>query len=576
MTEPVLELRDVPPRAVHALEQAGVHPLLARLFAARGVRAAEELDDGLGRLLPPATLRGSAEAATLLADALEGGRRICIVADYDCDGATACAVALRGLRMLGAAPDALCYVVPDRAVHGYGLSPTIVDLARPLRPDLLVTVDNGIASLTGVAHARQLGIDVLVTDHHLPAVEAGQVLLPEANVIVNPSQPGCGFESKSLAGVGVMFYVLLALRAELRTRGRFDLKTQPKLDALLDLVALGTVADVVKLDANNRRLVSQGLKRIRAGRMQPGIEALFSAAGRDPLRASAFDFGFALGPRVNAAGRLADMTLGIECLLTDDPARARELAQQLDAINRERREVEAGMREQAEHLLVQLAPEGEPTDSPAAVALYDPDFHEGVVGIVAGRLKERLHRPTFVFARGQDGLLKGSGRSIPGFHLRDALDLVSKRAPGLLLKFGGHAMAAGCTLAEGDFPRFAQLLVAVAEEQLDAATLQRRLPVDGPLPPQWFDAATVQALESQVWGQAFDAPLFCDEVQVVAQRLVGERHLKLRLKLHGVLRDAIWFNHVTPLPDTARLAYRVRLDVWQGQQRLQMEVQAQA
>ncbi|WP_298231388.1 single-stranded-DNA-specific exonuclease RecJ [uncultured Azohydromonas sp.] len=576
MTEPVLELRDVPPRAVHALEQAGVHPLLARLFAARGVRAAEELDDALGRLLPPATLRGSAEAATLLADALEGGRRICIVADYDCDGATACAVALRGLRMLGAASDSLCYVVPDRAVHGYGLSPTIVDLARPLRPDLLVTVDNGIASLAGVAHARQLGIDVLVTDHHLPAVEAGQVLLPEANVIVNPSQPGCGFESKSLAGVGVMFYVLLALRAELRTRGRFDLKTQPKLDTLLDLVALGTVADVVKLDANNRRLVSQGLKRIRAGRMQPGIEALFSAAGRDPLRASAFDFGFALGPRVNAAGRLADMTLGIECLLTDDPARARELAQQLDAINRERREVEAGMREQAEHLLVQLAPEGESTDSPAAVALYDPDFHEGVVGIVAGRLKERLHRPTFVFARGQDGLLKGSGRSIPGFHLRDALDLVSKRAPGLLLKFGGHAMAAGCTLAEGDFPRFAQLLVTVAEEQLDAATLQRRLPVDGPLPPQWFDAPTVQALEAQVWGQAFDAPLFCDEVQVVAQRLVGERHLKLRLKLHGVLRDAIWFNHVTPLPGTVRLAYRVRLDVWQGQQRLQMEVQAQA
>ncbi|WP_028998408.1 single-stranded-DNA-specific exonuclease RecJ [Azohydromonas australica] len=576
MTEPVLELRDVPPRAVHLLEQAGVHPLLARLFAARGVRAAEELDDGLGRLLPPATLRGSAEAATLLADAVEAGRRICIVADYDCDGATACAVALRGLRMLGAAPDSLCYVVPDRAVHGYGLSPTIVDLARPLRPDLLVTVDNGIASLTGVAHARQLGIDVLVTDHHLPAVEAGQVLLPEANVIVNPSQPGCGFESKSLAGVGVMFYVLLALRAELRTRGRFDLKTQPKLDALLDLVALGTVADVVKLDANNRRLVSQGLKRIRAGRMQPGLSALFSAAARDPLRASAFDFGFALGPRVNAAGRLADMTLGIECLLTDDPARARELAQQLDAINRERREVEAGMREQAEHLLVQLAPEGEETDSPAAVALYDPDFHEGVVGIVAGRLKERLHRPTFVFARGQDGLLKGSGRSIPGFHLRDALDLVSKRAPGLLLKFGGHAMAAGCTLAEADFPRFAELLVAVAEEQLDAAALQRRLPVDGPLPPQWFDAATVQELESQVWGQAFDAPLFCDEVQVVAQRLVGERHLKLRLKLHGVLRDAIWFNHVTPLPDTARLAYRVRLDVWQGQQRLQMEVQAQA
>ncbi len=576
MTQPMLEERDVPPRAVHALEQAGVHPLLARLFAARGVRAPQELDDGLNRLLPPATLHGSAEAARLLADMMDAGKRICVVADYDCDGATACAVALRGLRMLGAAPHTLCYVVPDRAVHGYGLSPTIVDLALPQRPDLLVTVDNGIASMAGVAHARALGMAVLVTDHHLPAVEAGQVQLPAADVIVNPSQPGCGFESKSLAGVGVMFYVLLALRAELRARGRFDPTSQPRLDALLDLVALGTVADVVKLDANNRRLVAQGLKRIRAGRMQPGVAALFAAAGRDPQRASAFDFGFALGPRVNAAGRLADMTLGIECLLTDDPACARELALQLDAINRERREVEAGMREQAENLLVQLAPEGEDTDAPAAVALYDPDFHEGVVGIVAGRLKERLHRPTFVFARGQDGQLKGSGRSIPGFHLRDALDLVSKRAPGLLQKFGGHAMAAGCTLAEGDFPRFAELLVAVAQEQLDAAALQRRLPVDGSLPPQYFDAPTVMALEEQVWGQAFDAPLFCDEVQVVAQRLVGERHLKLRLRLHGVLRDAIWFNHVDPLPDTARLAYRVALETWQGQQRLQMVVQAQA
>ncbi|MDZ5457309.1 single-stranded-DNA-specific exonuclease RecJ [Azohydromonas lata] len=576
MTTPMLEMRDVPPRAVHALEQAGVHPLLARLFAARGVSSPQELDDGLNRLLPPASLHGSAEAARLLADMIDAGKRICVVADYDCDGATACAVALRGLRMLGAAPQAVCYVVPDRAVHGYGLSPTIVDLALPLRPDLLVTVDNGIASMAGVAHARALGMAVLVTDHHLPAVEDGQVQLPAADVIVNPSQPGCAFESKSLAGVGVMFYVLLALRAELRARGRFDQATQPRLDALLDLVALGTVADVVKLDANNRRLVAQGLKRIRAGRMQPGVQALFTAAGRDPQRASAFDFGFALGPRVNAAGRLADMTLGIECLLTDDPARARDLAQKLDAINRERREVEAGMREQAEHLLVQLAPEGEEVDAPAAVALYDPDFHEGVVGIVAGRLKERLNRPTFVFARGQDGLLKGSGRSIPGFHLRDALDLVSKRAPGLLVKFGGHAMAAGCTLAEADFPRFAALLVAVAQEQLDAAALQRRLPVDGSLPPQYFDAPTVMALEEQVWGQAFDAPLFCDEVEVIAQRLVGERHTKLRLKLHGVLRDAIWFNHVDPLPATARLAYRVALETWQGQQRLQMVVQAQA
>ena len=437
-TSPLLEPRDVPPRVAYALEQAGVHPLLARLFAARGVRSTDELDDGLAKLLAPAQLKGAAQAARLLADALGARKTICIVADYDCDGATACALALRGLAMLGAAPQTLHYVVPDRAVHGYGLTPAIVDLAHAKQAQLLVTVDNGIASLAGVAHARALGLDVLVTDHHLPALVDDEIVLPDANVIVNPNQPGCTFESKSLAGVGVMFYVLLALRGELRARGAFDAATQPKLDALLDLVALGTVADVVKLDANNRRLVAQGLKRIRAGRMQPGVAALFAAASRDISRAAGFDFGYALGPRINAAGRLSDMTLGIECLLTDDAERAAELARQLDAINRERREVESGMREQAEMLLERLMPAGE---APPALALFDADFHEGVVGIVAGRLKDRLHRPTFVFALGQDGLLKGSGRSIPGFHLRDALDLVAKRAPGVLKKFGGHAMA---------------------------------------------------------------------------------------------------------------------------------------
>ncbi|WP_046111568.1 single-stranded-DNA-specific exonuclease RecJ [Aquincola tertiaricarbonis] len=567
----LLEARDVPPRVAFALEQAGVHPLLARLFAARGVRTPDDLDDGLGRLLPPAALHGTQAAAVLLADTLARGGRICIVADYDCDGATACAVALRGLAMLGAQPGTLRYVVPDRALHGYGLTPTIVDLAMQQQPDLLVTVDNGIASLEGVAHARALGLQVLVTDHHLPAVVGNTVVLPEADVIVNPNQPCCGFESKSLAGVGVMFYVLLALRAELRARGVFDAATQPKLDALLDLVALGTVADVVKLDANNRRLVAQGLKRIRAGRMQPGVAALFSAAGRHASRASAFDFGFALGPRINAAGRLADMTLGIECLTTDDSARAIELAGQLDAINRERRTVESGMRDQAEALLDRLMPDGEP---PPALALFDDEFHEGVVGIVAGRLKDRLHRPTFVFARGQDGLLKGSGRSIPGFHLRDALDLVSKRHPGVLRKFGGHAMAAGCTLDEDGFTTFAEALQQVAREWLDADTLQRRLRTDGALPVEYFNAETVQVLDGQVWGQAFEAPTFCDEVDVIAQRLVGEKHLKLRLRLGGQLRDAIWFGRVEPLPARARLAYRICLDEYQGQQRVQMMVEA--
>ncbi|WP_428419676.1 single-stranded-DNA-specific exonuclease RecJ [Methylibium sp.] len=576
-------VRDVPPRTAWSLEQAGVHPLLARLFAARGITGAEQLDDSLARLIAPTALRGATEAARLLADAIGAGRRIVVVADYDCDGATACAVALRGLRLLGAAPDTLGYVVPDRKLHGYGLTPAIVDLAFGVfgaqPPDVLVTVDNGIASIDGVAHAKARGLQVLVTDHHLPALastpEGDRVELPAADVIVNPNQPGCGFESKALAGVGVMFYVLLALRGELRARGRFDAASQPKLDALLDLVALGTVADVVKLDANNRRLVAQGLKRIRAGRMQPGVRALFDAAGRDPVRASGFDFGFALGPRLNAAGRMENMTLGIECLLTDDPGRATELAQQLDAINRERREVESGMREQAEAMLEALLQRDDAAgDPPAALAIYDPDFHEGVVGIVASRLKDRTHRPSFVFARGQDGLLKGSGRSIPGFHLRDALDLVSKRHPGVLKRFGGHAMAAGATLAEADFGRFGLALAQVASEWLDAAALQRTLRTDGSLGAEYFNADTVRSLEAQVWGQAFEPPVFCDRVEVISQRLVGEKHLKLAVRHGGAVRDAIWFGHSEPVGEHVVLAYQLRVDEYNGRQRVQMIVEA--
>ncbi|WP_423228721.1 single-stranded-DNA-specific exonuclease RecJ [Pseudaquabacterium rugosum] len=625
--------RDVPPRAAWALEQAGVPPLLARLLAARGVREAQELDDGLARLLPPQQLAGCTDGARLLADALAAGERICIVADYDCDGATACAVALRGLRLLGGALAAargtpapvIGYVVPDRAVHGYGLTPAIVELARAQAPRVLVTVDNGIASVEGVAHARACGMRVLVTDHHLPAVDdAGQVRLPEADVIVNPNQPGCDFPSKAIAGVGVMFYVLMALRAELRARGVWDEAgvPQPRLDTLLDLVALGTVADVVKLDANNRRLVAQGLKRVRAGQMQPGVAALFTAAGRQPARASAQDFAFALGPRINAAGRLSDMTLGIECLATDDSARALQLAQQLDAINRERRVIETEMRLQAEARLDEqlgdllqacVVATAASTDStataareadgavgradadqpagtsaateraaaaaiPPALVLFDPEFHEGIVGIVAGRIKDRLHRPTFVLARGQDGWLKGSGRSIPGFHLRDALDLVAKRHPGLFQRFGGHAMAAGCTLAEADWPRFAQALREVAAAQLAPDTLARRLSTDGPLPAEHWQAQTVAALDAQVWGQGFEPPLFCDEVQVIQQRLVGEKHLKLRVRCtarpDAAPRDAIWFGHTEPVPERVRLAYRVALDEFQGQSRLQMVVEA--
>jgi single-stranded-DNA-specific exonuclease len=568
----ILQTRDVPPRVAYALEQSGIHPLLARLLAARGVRDAGELDDSPAQLLRPETMKGAQAAGALLADAIEQRKRICIVADYDCDGATACAVALRGLVLLGAERSQLAYVVPDRIVHGYGLTPAIVDLAMAQSPQLLVTVDNGIASHAGVAHARARGLSVLVTDHHLPAL--GQPL-PEADVIANPNQPGCEFASKAIAGVGVMFYVLLAARAAMRARGRFDGTTQPRLEALLDLVALGTVADVVKLDANNRRLVALGLKRVRAGRMQAGLAALFAAAGRAPQRAVVFDFGFALGPRINAAGRLADMTLGIECLLTDDAGRAAELASQLDAINRERRELEGGMRERAERTVEQVL--AQLSEAPPALALFDESFHEGVVGIVAGRVKDRLHRPTFVFARGSNGALKGSGRSIAGFHLRDALDLVAKREPGLLARFGGHAMAAGCTLGEGaEITRFDAALRQVAAEWLDRATLTRTLRTDGPLAIEYFNPDTAALLAAQVWGQGFEAPLFCDEVEVLQQRLVGEKHLKLRLRHAGTEREGIWFGRTEPLPARVQLAWRLELDEWNGQRRVQMVAEASA
>ena len=566
-----IEIRDVPPRAAWALEQAGVHPLLARLFAARGVTSRDELDDGLARLLPPAGLRGVQEAAVLLADAIAAQQRLCIVADYDCDGATACAVGIRGLRLLGA--QHVSYLVPDRVVDGYGLTPPIAERVAAQGADVLITVDNGIASVEGVARARELGLKVLVTDHHLPGSE-----LPSADCIVNPNQPGCDFESKSIAGVGVMFYVLMALRAELRQRGAFDQATQPKLDALLPLVALGTVADVVRLDANNRRLVAQGLKRIRAGQLPVGLSALFSVASRASQKATTFDFGFALGPRINAAGRLADMTLGIELLLTDDAARADELARTLDGINRERREIEGGMREQAMQIAEGLFDvEDEP---PSAIAVFDPDFHEGVVGIVAARLKDRLHRPTFVFAAssapGREHELKGSGRSIPGFHLRDALDLVAKRHPGVLSKFGGHAMAAGCTIAEEHFDTFEQALQQVAAEWLDAATLTRRLETDGPLPPEYRRPDMVDTLHREVWGQGFAPPVFSEEVEVISQRLVGEKHLALKLRHQGQPVDGIWFGHTEPLPGRALLAFRLESDEWQGVRRVRLLVEGVA
>jgi single-stranded-DNA-specific exonuclease len=535
--------RDIPPRAAWALEQAGVHPLLARLYAARGVCAKDELDDALARLLPPSGdkgLKGIDTAARLLADAMAQDQRLVIVADYDCDGATACAVGVRGLRLLGARN--VDYLVPDRVTDGYGLTPPIARRVKERGADVLITVDNGIASVEGVAEAKALGLTVVVTDHHLPGP-----VLPAADAIVNPNQPGCTFESKSIAGVGVMFYTLLALRAELRRRGVFDAATQPKLDPLLTLVALGTVADVVRLDANNRRLVAQGLKRIRAGQMPAGVAALFHAAGRKAQAATTFDFGFALGPRINAAGRLADMTLGIECLLTDNPARAAELAAQLDSINRERRDIEGGMREQAMLMAESLFQEDE--EPPPAISVFDPDFHEGVVGIVASRIKDKLHRPTFVFAAssapGKEHELKGSGRSIPGFHLRDALDLVAKRHPGVILKFGGHQRAA------------------------------RRIETDGPLSPEYCRADMVDVLHREVWGQGFAPPTFSEEVQVLSQRLVGEakNHLSIKIMHQGNPVDAIWFGHTEQLPQRVLLAFRLDVNEWKGERKVQFLVE---
>ena len=561
--------REIPPRSVWALEQAGVHPLLAQLYAARGVSRPEELDNALTKLLPPSGLKGITEAAALLADAIATNERLCIVADYDCDGATACAVGLRGLRMLGA--QQVSYIVPDRVVDGYGLTASIAKRVKDSGADILITVDNGIASMEGVATAQSLGMQVLITDHHLPAAQ-----VPAAEVIVNPNQADCTFESKSLAGVGVMFYVLLALRAELRQRGLFSAETQPKLDSLLPLVALGTVADVVKLDNNNRRLVAQGLKRVRAGLMPCGMQSLFKAAGREPKVATTFDFGFALGPRINAAGRLSDMTLGIECLTTDDALRADELARQLDAINRERRDIEGDMRQQAMEIAESLFDESD--EPPPAICVFDPDFHEGVVGIVASRIKDKFHRPCFVFAAsnapGKEHELKGSGRSIAGFHLRDALDLMAKKHPDLLRRFGGHAMAAGCTIEEENLEQFESSFMEVAEQLLSPATLKRKLETDGPLDVQYRRAEFVEVMHREVWGQGFAPPVFSEEVDVVSQRLVGEKHLALKLKHQGQAVDGIWFGRIEPLPARVKLAFRLDVDEWQGQKRVRFLVEA--
>jgi len=567
---PLISVRPCPADVQASLEQAGLAPAWARLYAARGVTHPEQVAHRLPQLLPPAGLLNIERAAALLADAIAADKRLLIIADYDADGATACAVGVRGLRMLGARVD---YLVPNRLEHGYGLTPDIVKLAAERQPDLLVTVDNGIAAVEGVAAANALGIPVLVTDHHLPGDA-----LPDAACIVNPNQPGCGFASKNLAGVGVMFYVLLALRAELRQRGAYADKPEPDLRALLDLVALGTVADVVRLDANNRTLVENGLARMRAGKACAGINALFRAAARDPARATVFDLGFMLGPRLNAAGRIDDMALGIECLLADDPATAQQLAQRLDTLNRARRDVEGDMLEEALAILASF----NPTDSHSLTA-WQPGWHIGVIGILASRLKDKFHRPTIVLANSaprdtapaghKNGELKGSGRSIPGLHLRDALDLVDKRHPGLILKFGGHAMAAGLSLPAGRHEEFSQAFEAVVRELIDPADLEGVIETDGELDPADHSYALAEQLDHAVWGQGFPAPLFTATFDVLAQRVVGEKHLKLKLARAGASFEAMRFFHPDPLPERIRAVYALMPNEFNSQQSLQLKLQ---
>ncbi len=561
MVQPLIRVRTSDPRRTQALADSGVHPLLARLWAARGIDRPAATD--WAALIPPQRLSHVRQAAELLADAIDAGQRLLIVADYDCDGATACAVAVRGLRAMGAQVD---FLVPNRFETGYGLSPAVVALAcrHPAgKPDLLITVDNGIASIEGVAAARAQGVEVIVTDHHLPGAQ-----LPAALAIVNPNQAGCGFPSKHLAGVGVIFYVLLALRAVLRERGVLSAKGGPRLETCADLVALGTVADVVRLDANNRLLVSQGLRRIRQGRMQPGLQALFEVAGRDPRQASTGDLGFALGPRINAAGRMADMSLGIHCLLEDDPMRARELAQALDAINRERRARETVMRDEA---LVHL--ETRPPTQAASVCVWQADWHPGVIGLVASRLKEACWRPALAFAPDQDGMLRGSGRSIPEVHLRDALDLVSKRLPGAIVQFGGHAMAAGLTLHVEAFDAFSEQFDLAVRTLTGRASFEPCIDTDGSLEASYVNPEIAGLLAEQIWGAGFPAPVFQDRFRVLHQRVLKDRHLKLFLERDGLRLDAIWFNHAECLPETIEAVYRLERNTWGGQTTAQLLIE---
>ena len=555
--KPHITTRSCNTEVLQDLQAAGISPLLAQLYAARDIGSVAETSHDLAQLLHFRDLKHIDAAAQQLAAAIDAGKRLLIIADYDADGATACAVAMKGLGLFGAKVD---FLVPNRFEHGYGLTPLIVDEAAALGAELIITVDNGIASLAGVAHAQALGIDVLVTDHHLPADT-----LP-ACTIVNPNQPECVFGSKNLAGCGVMFYVLLALRAHYKLTGRYDTQAAPNLGVLLDYVALGTVADVVKLDHNNRILVAQGLKRMRAGKAALGIQALFEIAKRDIRKAEPFDLGFAIGPRINAAGRLDDMSIGIRCLLADNELTAQTLAAELDSLNRERRGIEQSMLKEALNL-----PEFQVSDSQMTVTAYRDDWHQGVIGIVAGRLRERYFRPTIVFAPGDDGELRGSGRSIPALHLRDTLDLVSKRHPHLISKFGGHAMAAGLSLPEAALPEFQAAFEQAVNEQLHRDDLTQTYVTDGELSGDALCLQAAQQLREVVWGQGFAPPMFVGEFEVTWQRAVGVNHKKAGIRKAGSAEvEAMFFRCEEDLPERIRMVYRMVANEWRGQHELQL------
>ena len=555
------------------LQAAALPEALKRVYANRGITDPAALSLTLDQLHPPRQLKGIEEAAELLADAIEGDGRVLIIGDFDADGATSSAMAVSVLRQMGLRE--VAYLVPNRFEFGYGLTPEIVELAAAQMPDLIVTVDNGISSVEGVAAAQAMGISVLVTDHHLPGAQ-----LPTAEVIVNPNQPGCAFPSKALAGVGVMFYVLSALRAELRERRWFDSQglSEPNLGDALDLVALGTVADVVPLDRNNRIFVAAGLARIRSGRARPGIEALFEVAGKDYRQATSTDLGFIVGPRLNAAGRLDDMSIGIECLLAESSMEARERAETLHRLNRERRDIEQSMEHDA---LEQLATLELDSDAlPFAMVLFDPGWHQGVIGILASRVRERVHRPTVIFAEVGEGMLKGSGRSIPGLHLRDVLDLVATRHPGLLSKFGGHAMAAGLTLAKGDLNRFTEALEAAVAETLSHVPPQAVEDSDGALGGGDLGLQLAESLSAGgPWGQHFPEPAFDGVFDVLQHRIVGEKHLKLMLSVEGAEIGGIAFNidvngwQARPLKRIHAL-YRLDINEYRGERNPQLVIRS--